>query len=45
MHFGEQELTLNPGDSVYYESTEPHSFVAQGDLPARALAVLFSHDI
>ncbi|PLY01420.1 MAG: Cro/Cl family transcriptional regulator [Desulfuromonas sp.] len=44
MHFGEQVMTLNPGDSVYYESTEPHGFVARGSQPARALAVLFSHE-
>ena len=44
MHFGEQIMTLNPGDSVYYESTEPHGFVARGSQAAKALAVLFSHD-
>jgi len=44
MHFGDQVMTLSPGDSVYYESTEPHGFVAQGSQVARALAVLFSHE-
>ena len=44
MHFGEQVMELHPGDSVYYESTEPHGFVARGDIPARALAVLFSSE-
>jgi len=44
MHFGGQVMTLNPGDAVYYESTEPHGFVAAGERPARALAVLFSHE-
>jgi len=44
MHFGDQVMTLLPGDSVYYESTEPHGFVATGTQPARGLAVIFSHD-
>jgi len=44
MHFGDQVMTLKPGDSVYYESTEPHGFVAKAPQTARALAVLFSHE-
>ena len=34
MHFGDQVMTLLPGDSVYYESTEPHGFVATGTQPS-----------
>ncbi len=41
-HYGDQVMTLNPGDSVYYDSSEPHGYVSQGDGPAKAVAVLYS---
>lgn len=41
-HHGDQILFLNPGDSVYYDSTEPHGYAAVGDIRPRALAVLYS---
>jgi len=43
-HYGDQVMTLAPGDSVYYDSTEPHGFIAPGDAPTRAVAVLYSRE-
>lgn len=43
-HYGDQVMTLQAGDSVYYDSTEPHGYAAQGSIPARAVAVLHSRD-
>ena len=36
----ENELTLNPGDSIYIDSTKPHSMKSIGDTPARFLDVI-----
>lgn len=33
---------LNPGDSIYYDSTLPHIVSCQGDSPARILAVIYA---
>jgi transcriptional regulator with XRE-family HTH domain len=43
-HYGNQVITLFPGDSVYYESSEPHGYVAKSALRPRAVAVLSSRD-
>lgn len=43
-HYGSEIMTLKPGDSVYYDSSEPHGFVARGEMRARAVAVLYSAD-
>ncbi|BCA78631.1 cupin domain-containing protein [Desulfuromonas sp. AOP6] len=40
--YGDQVMQLNPGDSVYYDSSEPHGYIATTDLPTRAVAVLYS---
>ncbi|MHB8714340.1 MAG: cupin domain-containing protein, partial [Trichloromonadaceae bacterium] len=40
-HYGDQVMTLHPGDSVYYDSTEPHGYAALSTA-ARAVAVLHS---
>ena len=37
---GEQETILNPGDSIYYDSSRPHLVKCCGRKPARILAVL-----
>lgn len=37
---GEQEAVLNPGDSIYYDSSSPHLVKCCGRKPARILAVL-----
>ncbi len=42
LHYGEQVMTMAPGDSVYYDSSEPHGYVATGDGPTRAVAVIYT---
>jgi len=39
---GEAREVLEPGDSIYYDSTEPHLLRPVGDTPARILAVIYS---
>jgi quercetin dioxygenase-like cupin family protein len=48
---GEMELTigdkvevLGPGDSIYYESSEPHVLKPHGEGPTTILAVLYSSE-
>ena len=41
-HYGSQIMILGAGDSVYYDSAEPHGFIALDGQPARAVAVLYS---
>lgn len=41
-HYGGQVMILKPGDSVYYDSTEPHGYAALGTAAVRAVAVLHS---
>jgi transcriptional regulator with XRE-family HTH domain len=43
-HFGDEVMDLKPGDSIYYDSSERHGYVAKGDERALAVAVLFSKD-
>ncbi len=35
---------LNPGDSIYYDSTLPHTVACEGDAPATILAVIYAKD-
>jgi len=35
------EIELNPGDCVYYDSSEPHGMKALGGKPSRFLAIVF----
>lgn len=44
-HYGGQVMTLGPGDSVYYDSSEPHGFLARGASVSRAVAVLYSKEL
>jgi quercetin dioxygenase-like cupin family protein len=37
-------MILDPGDSIYYDSKEPHGFVAIAPAPVRAVAVVYSRD-
>ncbi|MBN2644982.1 MAG: cupin domain-containing protein [Desulfuromonadaceae bacterium] len=39
---GDQTFRLRPGDSVYYDSTEPHGYIAVSEVQPRGLAVLYS---
>ena len=41
-HYGDQVMTMGPGDSVYYDSNEPHGYIAKGEDRPRAVAVLHS---
>jgi transcriptional regulator with XRE-family HTH domain len=43
-HYAGETMVLKPGDSVYYDSSEPHGYVSIGDRKARAVAVLHSPD-
>ncbi len=36
--------TLNPGDSIYYDSTMPHVVSCHGKEPATILAVIYAKD-
>ena len=44
LHYADQVMTMGPGDSVYYDSTEPHGFVARGEQRPRAVAVIYSRE-
>ena len=37
---GKNDLILNPGDSVYYDSHTPHAMEAAGDEPVQFLAIV-----
>ena len=37
---GKNDLILNPGDSVYYDSRTPHAMEAAGDEPVQFLAIV-----
>ncbi len=41
-HYGDKLHRLSAGDSIYYESSEPHGFSSVGQLPAKGVAVLYS---
>jgi transcriptional regulator with XRE-family HTH domain len=42
VRLGEEVHTLDPGDSIYYDSTVPHLVKGVGDKPTKILAVLFA---
>lgn len=41
IQFGKERHTLEPGDSVYYNSIVPHAVTAGGGVPATAYAVIY----
>ena len=41
-HYGEQIMRMRPGDSVCYDSSEQHGYVAVSQQRPRAIAVVFS---
>ena len=41
-HYADEVMRLYAGDSIYYESSEPHGYVSVGDVQARAVAVLYT---
>lgn len=41
---GAEQYILEPGDSVYWDSNEPHSLKALGERTARGIAVLYTRN-
>lgn len=41
-HYGQEVMVLQPGDSIYYDSSEAHGYVACNNDKAKAVAVLFA---
>jgi len=41
---GSETYLIEAGDSVYWDSSEPHSLTAVGDTPARGIAVLYTRN-
>lgn len=44
LHYGEKVMIMKPGDSVYYDSAEPHGYVARSPGRTQAVAVLYAKD-
>jgi transcriptional regulator with XRE-family HTH domain len=42
LHYGEEIYRLKPGDSAYYDSSQPHGLTAAGPGKSRIVAVLYS---
>ena len=40
LNIGGKELVLNPGDSIYFDSTLPHGMKALNGEPARFFAII-----
>ena len=38
VYLGDKIITLNEGDSIYFDSSQPHGMLAKGDKPAKMLA-------
>ena len=43
-HYNSEVLRLRGGDSIYYESSQPHGWVAVGEGSARAVAVMYTKE-
>jgi len=41
LHIGNKTLTLNEGDSIYFDATQPHGMRALNDKPVKFLAIIF----
>ena len=42
LHYNNDVYRLQPGDSAYYDSSQPHGLVSVGTDKARIVAVLYS---
>ncbi len=42
LHYGNEIYRMQPGDSVYYDSSQQHGLVSTGTVKARIVAVLYS---
>ena len=40
-HYGQETMILEPGDSIYYDSSEAHGYISLGSEKAKAVAVLY----
>jgi transcriptional regulator with XRE-family HTH domain len=45
LRIGGQEITLSKGDSIYFDSGVPHSYVRQGRTACTAVVVVASHKL
>ncbi len=43
-HYNNEVLRMKVGDSIYYDSSQPHGWVAVGDATARAVAVMYTKE-
>jgi transcriptional regulator with XRE-family HTH domain len=43
-HYGNEIVRMRGGDSIYYDSGQPHGWVAVGEGRARAVAVLYTKE-
>ena len=43
-HYNSEVLRMRTGDSIYYDSSQPHGWVAVGDDAARAVAVMYTKE-
>jgi transcriptional regulator with XRE-family HTH domain len=43
-HYHNEVIHLRTGDSIYYDSSQPHGLVASSENRARAVAVLYTRD-
>jgi transcriptional regulator with XRE-family HTH domain len=43
-HYNSETIRLRTGDSIYYNSSHPHGWVAVGDEKAKAVAVLYTKE-
>ncbi len=43
-HYNGEIIRLRKGDSIYYDSSQPHGFVAAGEGKAKAVAVLYTRE-
>jgi transcriptional regulator with XRE-family HTH domain len=43
-HYNNDVLRMRTGDSIYYDSSQPHGWVAVGDGTARAVAVMYTKE-
>jgi len=43
-HYSNEILRMRSGDSIYYDSSQPHGWVAVGDGTAKAVAVMYTKE-
>ncbi|TYO98488.1 XRE family transcriptional regulator [Geothermobacter ehrlichii] len=42
--YGDRAMHLKAGDSLFYDSNEPHGYIAVSETPPRAIVVLYSRE-